>query len=258
MRRRLQILTVLATLVLPCGMAQALDAAKIDSINKATDAFIALAKDSSKTAKPPRLNDPAAKPLLNTVFNTKEIESGKPLPFDQIKLLFDWHQAAFKAGLVYYLAGTGTDDPVVVAKDEKLTARANENTATFAPEFAAYYDAKIRIFAAMVDSAAAQLAVATPEQMKDAEFQKTANAVGDGMTRAILGVLGTLVLDGMPDDWLLLRTALLLEVAPKTAKFISPEDRKRVQSAAIEVAAQVKNPDVKSGVNTLARGMLML
>jgi hypothetical protein len=258
MRRRLQILTVLALLVAPCGMAQALDAAKVDSINKATDAFIALAKDPSKAGKPPRLNDPAAKPLLNTVFNTKEIEGGKPLPFDQINLLYDWHQAAFKAGLVYYLAGTGTDDPIVVAKDPKLTLRANQNTATFAPEFGAYYDAKIRIFAAMVDSAAAQLAAATPEQMKDPEFQKTVNGVSDGMTRAILGVLGTFVLDGMPEDWLLLRTALLLEVTPKTAKFISPDDRKRVQNAAFEISDQIKNPDVKSGVNTIARGMLML
>jgi hypothetical protein len=258
MRRRLQILTVLATLVAPCGMAQALDAARIDGINKAADAFVTLAKDSGKTGKPPRLNDVAAKPLLNTVFNTKEIEGGKPLPYDQIKLLYDWHQAAFRAGLVYYLAGTDSDDPVVVAKDPKLTLRANQNTATFAPEFGAYYDAKIRIFTAMVDSAAAQLAVATPEQMKDPEFQKTINGVGEGMTRAILGVLGTFVLDGMPDDWLLLRTAMLLDVTTKAAKFISPDDRKRVQNAAFEVSEQIKNPDVKSGVNAIARGMLTL
>src|SRR3954470_5987390 len=158
MRRYVQILTVLAALAAPCSIAQAqtLNAAKIDSINKAADSFLARAKDSQTTGQPPRYSDPAVKPLLDTVFNTKDIE-GKPTPWSAVPLLQDWNRAALKVGLVYYLAGTGTDDASIVSKDPQKTQKANSNTAAFAPEFGRYYDAQLRIHAAMVDAAAAQV-----------------------------------------------------------------------------------------------------
>src|SRR5258705_7511930 len=109
MRRHLQILTVLTAFAAPCGVAQAqtLTAAKIDSVNKATESFLLLAKDSQTTGKPPRYSDAAVKPLLDTVFGTKDIEGGKPLPWASVKMLQDWSNAALKVGIIYYLAGTG-------------------------------------------------------------------------------------------------------------------------------------------------------
>ena len=257
MRRCLQILTFLAALT-ACGAAQALDAAKLDSINKAADAFITLAKDSSKTGKAPRYNDAAAKQLLDAVLNTKELEGGKPLPWEQIELLYNWNQAVNKIGVVYYLAGTGTNDVAAVAKDTQLIIRANQNTANFAPEFGVYYDAKIRLFSAMVDCAATKLATAAPDQLKDADFKNALNAVSDGTVQAIAGLLGTFVQDRLPEDWLLMRTAMLLELTPTAAKFISPEGREIIKNAAFEVAQQIQNPDVKSGVNAIARAMQMM
>lgn len=258
MRRRLHILTVLTAFAAPCGPALALDAAKVDSVNKAADAFVTLAKDSSKTGKAPRYADPAAKPLLDTVFNTKDIESGKPLPWAQFKLLSDWNQAVSKIGVVYYLAGTGTDDVGTVAQDQKLIERAEQNTADFIPEFGRYYDAKIRLLAALVDCASAQLATATPEQLKDPEFRKALNGLSDSTAKTMIGVLGTLVNDGLPEDWLLLRTAALTELTLKAAKFLAPDNRDQVKNAATEAAGQIKNPDVKGGVSTIARALLMM
>src|SRR5689334_7163715 len=106
MRRYLRILTVFALIAAPLAAAQAqtLTAAKIDGVNKATDSFLAMSKDSSTTGKPPRYSDPAVKPLLDTVFDTKDIQGDKPLPWSSIGMLKDWYLAMQKVGLVYYLA----------------------------------------------------------------------------------------------------------------------------------------------------------
>lgn len=255
MRRHIQILTAIAALTAPYGMAEAqtLDAAKIANINTATESFLALAKDSHTTGQPPRYSDPAVKPLLDTVLDTKQIESGKPLPWADVQKLSDWSKAATKVGLVYYLAGTGTKDLNVVAKDPKLTQKANQNTVTFAPEFGRYYDAQINLHSALIDIASAQVLAATPEQRKDPEFRKMLNNISDGAAKSVIGLLHTFVLEGLPDDWQFLRVALLLKMTPKAAKFMAPDDRQLLRNAAAEAATQIKDPDVKSGVNAIAR-----
>jgi hypothetical protein len=254
MRRYVQILTVLAALAAPCGIAQAqtLNAAKIDSINKAAESFLARAKGSQTTGQPPRYSDPAVKPLLDTVFNTKDLE-GKPAPWSAVPLLQDWNRAALKVGLVYYLAGTGTDDAAIVSKDPQKIQKANSNTAAFAPEFGRYYDAQLRIHAAMVNAATIQMAAATDEQKKDPAFRTTLKNISDSTAKIMTGLLGTFVLDGLPEDWLLLRVAALLDITPKAVKFMAPDDREQLKIAAAEVAEQIKNPDARSGVNAIAR-----
>jgi hypothetical protein len=260
MRRHLQILAFLAAFAAPCGLAQAqtFDTAKLDSINKAADSFAAQANGSATSGKPPRYTDPAAKPLLDTIFDTKQLAGGKPLPWSDVDKLHDWDKAAMKIGLIYYLAGTGTDDVNVVAKDPKLTLRANQNTAAFAPEFGRYYDAQLQIYSALVDTATAQLAVATPEQRGDPTFKAKLNGINSGVAQSMIGLLHTFALENMQDDWLLLRTVALLDVTPKVAKFMTPEARTQVRNAAVEAAGQIKNPDVQSGVNTVARAFEML
>jgi hypothetical protein len=254
MCRYVQILTVLAALAVPCGIAQAqtLNAAKIDSINKAAASFLAQAKDSQTTGQPPRSSDPAVKPLLDTVFNTTDVE-GKPMPWSAVPLLQDWNRAALKVGLVYYLAGTGTADAAVVSKDPQKILKANSNTTAFAPEIGRYYDAQLRIHAAMIDAATAQVAAATNEQKKDPAFRTTLNNISDSTAKIMTGLLGNFVLEGLPEDWLLLRVAALLDITPKAVKFLAPEDREQLKIAAAEVAEHVKNPDARSGVNAIAR-----
>ena len=255
MRRHIQILTAIAALTAPYGMAEAqtLNAARIANINTATESFLALAKDSHTTGQPPRYSDPAVKPLLDRVLDTKQIESGKPLPWSDVEKLTDWSKAAIKVGLVYYLAGTGTKDLNVVANDPKLTQKANQNTVTFAPEFGRYYDAQINLYSALIDTASAQILAATPEQRKDPEFRRTLNNISDGAAKSVIGLLHTFVLEGLPDEWQFLRVALLLKMTPKAAKFMAPEDRQLLRNAAAEAATQIKDPDVKSGVNAIAR-----
>jgi hypothetical protein len=105
----------------------------------------------------------------------------------------------------------------------------------------------------MVDAAIAQLAAATDEQKKDPAFRTTLSNISDSTAKTMTGLLGTFVLDGLSDDWLLLRVVSLLDITPKAAKFMTPDDRDQLKNAAVEVADHTKNPDVKSGVNVIAR-----
>jgi hypothetical protein len=141
----------------------------------------------------------------------------------------------------------------VVRNDTQKIVKANSNTVAFAPEFGRYYDTQIRIHAAMVDAATAQLAAATADQKKDPAFRATLNNISDGTRNAMVGLLGTLVLEGMTEDWLLSRLVILLDVTPKAAKFMAPDDRQLVRNAAAEVGEHSKNSDVRSGVNAIAR-----
>ncbi len=91
---------------LRCGNAMALDAARVAAIDKAADAFVALAGDSAKTGQPPRQTDPAAKPLLDRVLNTSEVQHDV-VPISELVGLSTWTLAVVEVGLVYTLAGSG-------------------------------------------------------------------------------------------------------------------------------------------------------
>jgi len=110
----------------------------------------------------------------------------------------------------------------------------------------------------LIDAAVAQMKVASPEERRDQQFRTLLNNISDGTANAMTGVLHTLALDGLPDDWLLLRTVALLDIAPRAAKFMAPDDRNQLKNAAVEAAGLIKNPDVRSGVNTVARAFEML
>jgi len=254
MRRLLPILTFLTAMAaFDVAQAQTLTAAKIESVNKAADAFLALAKDSSTSGKPPRYADPAVKPLLDTLFDTKDLQGNKPLPWSSMPMLQDWNRAVQKVGLVYYLAGTGGTNAADVAKDPKKTERANKNTPAFADEFGRYYDAQIRVHSAMIDTGSAAIAAPTPEQQKDPAFRNTLVGISESSANTISGVLGSFAQNGMTDDWMLRRVVTVLDVTAKAAKFLSPEDRLQVKTAAQEISLAAKNPDVRGGLNLISR-----
>ena len=260
MKRHLTFLAVLLVFGSVTGVAgaQTLDAAKIASIDKAADGFVALAKDAITTGKPPRETDRAAKPLLDTVFDTRAIEGDNRVPWSDLKLLEQWNIAVTRVGVMYYLAGTGKNDLGAASQDPAAIAKATQNTVTFAPEYGRYLDAQIKIHSALVSTAIAQMAAVTPEQAKDEEFKKTLNSISDATAEVMTGVLGGMALDGMTDAWLLGRVVPLLEITPKAARFLAPDDRLKVKTVAAAVADRIQHPDVKGGVNAIARGFELL
>ena len=57
--------------------------------------------------------------------------------------------------------------------------------------------------------AVAQVAATTPEQRQDPRMRAMLNNISDGVAKSMVGLLHTFVLEGMPDDWLLLRASIV-------------------------------------------------
>jgi hypothetical protein len=252
MRRSLWIIAVLSVLAADGSGAQALDAEKILAISKAADTFAELGKDSHKTGRPPRQSDAAAKPLLDLVFNTAELENGPPVAWQDVPGLNAWNTAAIKIGMVYFLAGTGVADLDALRNDARAADRANRNTVEFAPEFGRYSDAQLHLQAAVIDAVQAYVATAPQQHVANARFQADMARIGAGVAQTIIGLFGSFVVEGTTDEWRLARLAVATSIAPKTAKFLLPQDRQNVQYAAVEVAEYVTDPAMKAGLTALS------
>jgi hypothetical protein len=250
MRQMLQ--TVLMLLVLGCGSAHALDAAKIAAINKAADAFAARAGNSAKSGLPPRQSDPAVKALLDVAFDTSEIQAGPAQPMSALSNLNAWTIAVLKIGLVYTLAGSGLTDITALANRPDLIAKVNGNAVTFAPEMGRYFDAQVRLQGAVMDSVTAYLATATKAELDRPNVRNGLADIRAGNTRTIVGVITTLPIDGISDSWRRERMSTLNEIAPKVVKFLPPENLTLLSQTVTDVAAQMTDPGVKTGLMSFA------
>ena len=171
MRHALAAITVISALVAVPVAARAFDAGKVEAVTKAADAFAELAKDSHKTGSPPRQTDVAAKPLLDLVFNTAEIERGKPVPWSDLLTLNKWNFAVIKVGLVYMLAGTGASDLTALNDIPDAGAKVDRNTVVFAPELGRYFDAQLRLQGAIMDTVQGFLKTASRAQLDNPQFK---------------------------------------------------------------------------------------
>jgi len=123
----------LASAVISGGAALAFDAGTAAAIDNAADAFVAMAGDSANTGKVPRQTDAAAKPLLDRVFDTSEIQHGVQ-PISALADLSKWTMAVVKVGTVYTLAGAGISKLEGVPNDPAILEKLNHNAVVFPTE----------------------------------------------------------------------------------------------------------------------------
>ena len=97
---------------------------------------MALAGDSANTGKAPRQTDPAAKPLLDRVLDTSEIQQGVQ-PISELGSLSKWTLAVVKVGTVYTLAGTGMAKIEAVPNDPLSSRNSITTRWYFRPRWAA-------------------------------------------------------------------------------------------------------------------------
>jgi hypothetical protein len=252
MRQTLGVIAAVLALVISSAGASALDASKVAAINKAADSFVALAKDSAKTGRPPRQSDPGAKPLLDIVLDTTEIQSGPPQPMSALVRLNAWNLAVVKVGLVYILAGTNTTDIASLPNTPEVIARINRNTVEFAPEMGRYIDAQLWVEAAIIDTVSGYLATASKADLDRPNTKSGLAKIRSGAARTISGAITTLPTEGLNDPWRRDRLPALAAIGPKAAKFLLPEDVRALQGTATEVAAQMTDPAVKAGLASFA------
>lgn len=237
------------------SVARALEPGKVDAIGKAAEAFVALAKDSHRTGNPPRETDATARRLLDLVLDTAEIESGKPVPWSQLMSLNNWNQAAVKIGLVYLLAGTGATDIAALNNDPGAAEKVNGNTSKFAPELGRYFDAQLRLQGAIADTVQQFLGTASRAQLENPQFKSGLGQIRSGLTQTVNGLLSTLVVDGVTDEWRRARLAVVIGVAPKMARFLPREQAASIGEIAQEVAGHLRDQAAKNALAEIVKTM---
>jgi hypothetical protein len=237
--------------------AAGVDAAKVAAVKKAASDFTALAKGSETSGQPPRESDPKVKALLDVVFDTSVLNTSQPLPASELGNVNEWMLQVLTVGTVYYFAGTGyTDFSKVAGLDqaaqEKLQQQINKNVAAFAPEMGRYLDAQLQVMEGLIWCVSTDLA-AHPDNYKSTQSQHGLGQVRSGLTTTLVGVLTTLPIDGLSDEWRRARLPALSAIEPKAAAFLLPDQRASLHDVAAQVAGQMTDPAVKSGLTDFAQ-----
>lgn len=252
MPRILSICAMLIALVLAGGNAQALDAAKAQAITRATDAFAALAKDSGTTGRAPRQTEPAAKSLLEVVFDVSELQSGKPIAFSEIEHLNAWQRGILRVGTVYLFAGTGVADAANPPNDPKGIQTIDQNIARFAPEIGRYVDAQLWVQATMIGAFEGLMLAANPDDLNRPDVRSGVAQVRSGIAQSLGGIISLFAAARVSDEWRRGRLPALAAIGLKAATFLLPEDVRRIRDISLATASGMSDPTVKAGLTLFA------
>jgi len=217
----------------------------LDEVRKAADEFVSLASASPVNGHPPRQSEPTVRRLLDTVFDLAKVEGAALAPSEVAKAL-DWSRAGDRIGTVYILAGTSVGDVTRLANNPTAQQRTHRNVADFAPEFARYLDFEVKLGAIMMEAELKRAADASDEERVEAK--RITDDVRATLAQTLAGDLTTLAYEGVSDEWRRQRLATMMQVAPKAAKFLNPEQARALRQHAMTVVSYVKEKSLQDGI----------
>jgi hypothetical protein len=238
-----------AALIMTAGIAMAaMDQQKITAAQKAAAEFVKLAGNTAKTGKPPRNSDPKIKALLDTVLDTSAMTAPE---FSDIPRITQWLSTADRVGLVYMLAGTGTNN-LAAAANPKIADRIGKNIAEFQDEYGRFVDFQVALSGFTLDAIRAKMDSAPETERKAPKFQAGFMQVASGIAQTIAGTLSTFTAEGITDDWRRARLAPLTAIAPKAAETLPKNMREKLGEMTREISEQITDPQIKDGVKSIA------
>jgi hypothetical protein len=251
-RPLLSLLAVAATLAgtLP---ATAFDAAKLPAAKIAAAAFASAAQNSEKTGNAPRETDSAVRRLLEAAFDVRDLDNGQAVPSQALAALSERMMAGMKVGVIYMLAGTGVSDISQIGSDPNGADKVNLNVVKFAPEMGRFFDFQLRVQGAIVDAVLERLATAKPKELAQPNFQSGLAHIRHGSARTISGVIETLAINGLSDEWRRQRMPAIVAMGPRLAKFLQAEQKQQLKKLALAYADELADAQVKSDLQTFAR-----
>lgn len=247
-------LAIAAALLTSPATAQ-VDPGKLPAAKAAADKFVALAKGSEKTGNAPRLSDPAVKSLLDAVFDSGDVDAAQSIPFQQLTPLGQRMLTGVKVGLVYMLAGTGATDMSQLGNVADADIKVNLNVIKFDAEMGRFYDFQLRIQSAVVSSVLARLAAFKPGDLMTPTFVSGLADVRQGTQRTVAGVIETLAVNGITEQWRRERLPALTAIAPKLAKFLEPQQKDELHKLALACANVMDDAQVKEGLQQFAKAI---
>lgn len=249
MRKALSAIAVVAAMIVSISAAPAaMDQKKLAAAQKAAADFVKLAGNSAKTGKPPRESDPKAKALLDIVLDTSAITTPE---FSDIPRITQWLANADRVGLVYMMAGTGTNN-LAAATNPKIADRIAKNIAEFQDEYGRFVDFQVALSGFTLDAVRAKIDSAPEKERGNPKFQAGFMQVGGGIAQTIAGALSTFTAEGITEDWRRARLGPLNAIAPKVAETLPKEMREKLAEMTREVSDQITDPQIKESVKAIA------
>lgn len=250
MRPALPAALVAAAVILAAPSAQAaMDQKKIAAAQKAAADFVKLAGNSARTGKPPRESDPKVKALLDIVLDTGAITMPE---FSDLPAITRWLANADRVGLVYMLAGTGTNN-LAAAANPKIADRIGKNIAEFQDEYGRFVDFQVALSGFTLDAIRAKIDSAPEKERSNPKFQAGFLQVTGGIAQTVAGAVSTFAADGITDDWRRARLAQLRAIAPKAAEIMPKDMRDKLGEMIREIGDQINDPQLKQELAALAQ-----
>ena len=243
----------LAAACVAAPAAAQVDPGKLTAAEAAATRFIALAKGSETSAAPPRQSNPEVMRLLDAVFDLRDVEAAKTIAAADLAPLGQRMMAGIKVGLVYLLAGTGATDFAQLGISQAAADKLNQNVVKFDPEVGRMYDFQMRVQAAVIDAALARIATATPAEQAQPNFQGGLQQMRAGTAQSVRGVVETLSVNGLTEEWRRARLPVLALIAPKLSRFLLPEQKAELQKRVLELAGTMGDAQVKRGLQDFAK-----
>lgn len=245
MRPVMSLLLMAILLALPGQASAALDRTKLAAAEKAANEFARLARDSFKTGKPPRESDPAVKALLDTAFDTSAPGAAE---FSDLPRINQWMANGDKIGVVYMLAGTGTNNLFQAATNAKTSALIPQNIAAFQSEYGRFTDFQIALWSLSLDAIIARIEKAPEAERKNPKFLGGLVQISNSIAQSIAGTLSTFSTEGINDDWRRARLVQLTEIAPKAVKVMPLPIREKLRDLAREAGDKTENAEIKQSL----------
>ena len=211
--------------------------AQIDSkiapaAKKAAAEFAERAKGSEKTGEVPRMSDPATKRLLDTIFDSRDVQAAKAIPFSSSSQLTERMLTGNKAGVIYMLAGTGITDMNQIGTVADAETKVNLNVIKYPAELGSYFDFAVTMQGAVAESVRSHISTLKPADLAKPNVQSGLANVRSGAARSVSGVIETIAVNGITDEWIRARLPALAAVAPKLSKFLLPEQKEELSKLA--------------------------
>jgi hypothetical protein len=249
MRPALPACLIAAAVILAASTAHAaMDQKKIAAAQKAAADFVKLAGNAARTGKPPRESDPKVKAMLDIVLDTGAMTAPE---FSDLPAITRWLANADRVGLVYMLAGTGTNN-LAAATNPKIADRIGKNIAEFQDEYGRFVDFQVALSGFTLDAVRAKIDSAPEKERSNPKFQAGFLQVSGGIAQTIAGAVSTFTAEGITDDWRRARLAPLTAIAPKAAEVMPKDMRDKLAEMTREVGDQIADPQIKDSVKAIA------
>lgn len=227
---------------------------RLGRVLAAEQAFNRIA-NASVSGLPPRLTDGSTAALLGAIFDAPQPPA--PLAYAEIDKTIDWFNRGDAIGGRYVNAGLRPADVEQNPVSEATQKRMQQNVVTYAAEFGRYVDFQMKILRVIAEAQLAHLATGAPETADSEAFKAKVNDIRETFAQTIGSNVIAMTYEGISDQHRAERLAVLAQVAPTAARFLTPEQAKALREQASGTLPYFRNPqiqaNVKSAIDTIAK-----